>query len=679
MDIPRRRWMTATLVALSLLACACSDEAGEAGVSSLMDVSDGAAFFANPFPMAHRAREDGSLRVLDFPVLNDNASMQQLLALLEGGSSGFSLNGGIMIPFDGPIDETRLPADVAASLDGTATVLLINLDEDPDKFGKLVPIEVSFKAAAETYSPANLLVAVPFQGVVLEPRTPYALVVKRGLGDTSGRPLFASRALQALLAGAPLTSEHGELLKEAFGPLRSWLAAAHTQPSEIAGATVFTTGDPTAEMVAFQEQLSALPPPTLGQLANEADYDGYCVLRGPTTLPVFQRGPKPYAESDSGQLVVDDDGRLVEQERDSLDLILTIPHTTMPDEGFPLVIYAAGAEGKARQVVDRTAIDADPDTGSGPPGQGPAKFYAARGIATLGFNAPLSWDRHPDGTGGLLDFWNVANLGAFRDNIRQGILDITTLVQLMKQLTADASLCAPASTTGASFRYDPAQLFIHGHSTGSTIASASIALEPELRAAVLSGAGGSWIYNLTLAEAPLDMKTVAGELFDYNHPDTVDAFDPAVTLFQTAFESVEVMDWGRATMQHPIAPRLPKQVLLIEGVVDSYHPPRTVNAYAMSVGLDIVAPTVEETAVEDYALVGRELLAAPARGNVLHSSTGPLTGVTVQGQQNAQDGHFVAFEIDSLKHQYSCFLASIVDANVGTLPAANDDALAACP
>jgi hypothetical protein len=350
----------------------------------------------------------------------------------------------------------------------------------------------------------------------------------------------------------------------------------------------------------------------------------------------------------------------------------------MPDDGYPLVLYAAGAEGKARQVVDRTAIDADPDEGLGPAGEGPAKIYAARGVAALGFVAPLTWERNPSGDGGLLDFWNVANLGAFRDNIRQGILDFTTLIAIAKTLSFDAALCPGAITPQGSIRFDASKLVIHGHSTGSTIGSAVIALEPAPIGAVLSGAGGSWIYNVVMAEAPLEMKTIAGVLLGLHKPDEVDVFDPSITLFQTALESIEVMDWGRVTIESPLNGRASKDILLIEGVVDSYHFPRMVNAYGMSVGLDLVEPVVDPDAPSEYALVGRNVLSAPAALNV-SSPFGRVTGVTIQREQNHQDGHYVPFELDDVKYRYGCFVDSLMRFGAGAAPKVVDDALAPCP
>jgi hypothetical protein len=466
-------------------------------------------------------------------------------------------------------------------------------------------------------------------------------------------------------------------MREAFGKFNDWRTDKGVPHSKtLASVAVFTTGDPLAEMHDFYQDVRQRDVEPLTSAAHVDTYDDYCVVSAEISLPVFQSGDKPYAEFPDGQLAVDGSGRLVEQGRDVMEVVLSIPHAAMPEDGFPLVLYAAGAEGRARQVIDRTAVDEDPDEGLGPPGQGPAKHYATRGIAAFGFPAPLTWDRHPDNAGGLLDFWNVANLGTFRDVLRQGMLDFATLVPLLRDVEIDASLCPEATSADGTFRFDPSQLYIHGHSTGATIGGGVIALDPDLRAGVMSGAGGSWIYNVALAESPFDLAGISHLLLDYEAEDEIDIFDPALTLFQHALSSVEVMNWGRATVQHPLPGIASKQLLHIEGVVDTYHFPRMANAYSMAVGLDLVEPAYEETAAQELPLVGRSVIPAPARANV--DAGADLTAVVIQREQNHQDGHYVSFELDDVKYRYSCFVATAVADDIATVPAPKDDPAADC-
>ena len=642
------------------------------GVLSTFDVSDGAGPFQAPFPIAHRVRPDGSLRIADFPNPDDNPWLSQLVDALENDREGFGLNGGIWLPFDGAVDEGRLPADPVASTGADSPVFLVDVSPDSSRYGERVPIEVAFRAEAGLYSPPNLLVVLPYQGVVLERDTTYAVVVRRGLGDAEGKPLFPAEALDALLRGDAPAGPDGAVLAAAFGSLARWLDEEGIAPTDVAAATIFTTGDPLDEMIAWQQQVAASRAPAVTDASLENDYDHFCVIRARTSLPVFQRGPKPYFESDEGHLVVDGAGALVEQERDSLDLVFTLPKTTMPDDGFPLVIYTPDAEGGRRQLVDTSATDEE--------GTGPALYYGARGIGALGYSAPLTGERHPDGSGDGTAFWNTANLAAFRGTLRQGILDVTTLVRIAQGVTFDASLCPDASSASGTLRYDPNAVVIHGHGAGGVIGGVALALEDAANAAVLSGLGGSWIYGVSLAEPrpgagiPGLSKQVRGWLAD----DRPDRFDPVLTLLQTALESVEVMSWGRVTTTAPLPGRDPRHLLLVQGIPDEDHVPRMVDAYAMSVGLDLIAPEVDADALDDYALVGRGLLSPPAKGNI-DLPGGDVTAATIQHAPNGSDGHDVAFGLDEVKYRYAGFVETLVTRGLPTVPGVSDDPFVSCP
>lgn len=662
------------VAALLLAPAACSDDVPP-GVTARMNL-DG-AFFDAPFPSAHRDRGDGSIDVSDFPA-DGNPLIEQMITLLDEGATGYSGNAAIYFTFDGPIAVDRLPETLEDSMDPASPVQLVNVDPESDHYGERIPVEVAFKASAETHTPANLLALLPFPGIVLEPNTTYAAFVRRALGDQAGRALFRSELLDELLNDDPIAGPHAEAMSEAFGAFNAWRREVGSPSiTDIAAATVFTTGDPLEQMRLLYAQARTTSPEPATEIAAVETFDDYCVVSARVALPVYQRGPKPYEAFPDGQLAVDDGGRLEEQARDEVEVVFTIPHGTMPDTGFPIVLYAAGAEGKARQVIDRTAIDADPDEGLGPAGEGPAKHYAMRGIAAFGFPAPLTWERHPDDTGGLLDFWNVANLGTFRDVLRQGVLDFATLVPLMATVQIDETMCPEATTATGTFQFDPDQIYVHGHSTGATIGGAVIALDAELKAGIMSGAGGSWIYNVALAESPFDLSGIAHLLLDYDPDDTVDIFDPALTLFQHTLESVEVMSWGRATIHHTLSGVPAKQLLHIEGVVDTYHFPRMANAYSMALGIDLVEPEAEDSAAVDLALVGREVIPAPATGNI--DGSPDFTAAVIQREQNHQDGHYVPFEFDDVKYRYACFIATAVENGTATVAAPNDDAAAPCP
>ncbi|HJL02916.1 MAG TPA: hypothetical protein RMH85_15185 [Polyangiaceae bacterium LLY-WYZ-15_(1-7)] len=650
-----------------------TDASSPAPVSARFSLAEDAAFFDAPFPIFHRVREDGSLRVADFPNARRVPLLDQLLELMETGNTGFSTNGAVFLPFDGPLDPSSLPPDPAASRAPGASVFLVDVDPTSPERGRRVAIQTDVQSdGVDIYTPPHTLVALPFPGVVLRPGTRYALVATADLRAADGSPLEAPPTLATLLAGGTPPGPRGADAAAAFAPLRAWLDEEGIDPARVIAATVFPTGDPFAETLALRDAIAARPAPPLEDLELAEEYDEFCVVTGRVGLPVYQRGPKPYGTYPSGALVVED-GAPVIQETDEVVVYLTLPKAPMPEAGFPLVLYANGGGGEGRQVIDRTRLDADPREGLGPPGRGPALYYAELGMGALGFPAPLAHERNPEGREGTLDFWNVANLAAFRGNLRQAALDFTTMVAVVKTARLEPALCPGASTEADAFRYDPARLYLQGHSTGGTVGSIVLPLEPELRAGVLSGTGGSWIYNVVDADSPIALRDVARLVLRLGGGDEVDHFDVEMTFFQTVLASTEVMSWGRVTAREPLPEREPRDALFIAGIVDTYHYPRMVHSQGMALGADLVLPAAEETWEEEYALVGLEGITAPATAN-----RNGATVVTLQrAQREGTDGHYVPFEWEDVKRRYACFLASHARDGRATLYDADVDATCA--
>ncbi|MCA9616679.1 MAG: hypothetical protein KC586_28165 [Myxococcales bacterium] len=628
---------------------ATHDAAERAPVSARLDVSAG--FWDAPFPIAHRVRDDGTLVVADFPNARRAPLVDQMLAMLEEAPEGFAADGAIFLPFDGALDATTLPATPAASVADESAVFLIDVDPSSPTRGRRYPVEVVFRAEAQSYAPENVLSVWPFPGVVLPPRTLHAVVVTSRARDVDGRALRRPEALDTLDDAA-------------------WRALFEVVPREqVVAATVFPTGDPFTRLRAWRDAIDALPTPTPTDLVRTDDYETYCVLEGRLSVPIFQAGPKPYEDVPDGAIALDATGAPIVQGHDDAVFTVAIPKSPMPEGGYPLVLYAAGAGGTSRQVVDRTRVAEDPDLGLGPAGRGPALFYADVGLAAAAIAAPLTAERNPSGREGTFDFWNVANLRAFRGNLQQATLDFTTLTAAVAAMRVDPALCPGASTDEAAFRFDAERVYLQGHSTGGTVGSVALPLEPRIRAAVLSGTGGSWIYNVADADSPFVLRDVAKVFLRLREGDVVEHHDVELTLFQTVLASVEVMSWGRVTALAPEGDA--KDVLLVAGIVDTYHFPRMIHSQGMSLGADLALPSVEPTWEDEYTLVGLRGLGTPVRGNV----RGEVTSVMLQrAQREGVDGHYVPFEHDDLKRRYACFLASHARDGRATLYADGVDA-----
>src|SRR5690606_23966464 len=107
--------------------------------------------------------------------------------------------------------------------------------------GELIPT-LAQTLEPDAYSPEHTLAIAPRPGFVLRPNTTYAAVVRTGALDAEGRPLATSPILDRLRTRAP--SGAAEQAADAvYAPLWYTLSQLGVDAADVAGATVFTTGD----------------------------------------------------------------------------------------------------------------------------------------------------------------------------------------------------------------------------------------------------------------------------------------------------------------------------------------------------------------------------------------------------------------------------------------------------
>ena len=104
----------------------------------------------------------------------------------------------------------------------------------------------------------HLLMAQPVWGMPLRPLTTYAFVVRRGVKDAQGlplgRPAVLAQVLDAAMTGAAVPKAYDKLataLQPLIVALKDNTVAVPWK--DIAAATVFTTGDPSAQLVQMAE------------------------------------------------------------------------------------------------------------------------------------------------------------------------------------------------------------------------------------------------------------------------------------------------------------------------------------------------------------------------------------------------------------------------------------------
>jgi hypothetical protein len=651
--------LLALTLALALLPGAgCSSRPDEPPCSVLMDFAR-PTFFGAPFPSDDLAASDGRISLERYPNAPANPFVTQLTRLLSRDARGFATTGGVFLSTSAPIDAASLPA-LAASTSAAASVALVDVDAASPELGRRWPAHVAFDADAGPFGAPNLLSIVPLQGVPLPPRRTMAAVATRGVRDGRGRALEPGPEMLALRRGErPATMP--EAAFERYVRALDALGRAGVAAGDVVGLAVFTTGDPTAELLAATRAVAAAPLPAIDAAPKLAEVlDGYCVYTTNISMPDFQGGAPPFA-SDGGTWVHDAAGALVVQRRATSRLVLTVPRAAAPAAGYPLGIMIRTGGGGDRPLVDRGVQDAK--GAALELGSGPARELAKVGFAGASADGPHGGPRNVSSGDEQFLMFNVDNIAAIRDNVRQSALETALLERVLEGLTFDASDCPGAGAV----RFDGRRVALLGHSMGATVAPLALAAEPRFGAAVLGGAGASWIENLLHKRKPLAVRPLVEILLGYASAERrLMRADPVLSLVQWALEPADPLVYGPRLVRAPADGEPRRHVLVQQGVVDRYIMPTIANALALSTGLDLAGEPLEATAaelrddaeqtplVDVLAFAGGRALPLPVAGNA-----GGATAVVRQyPEDGVQDGHEIMFQSERAKADYRCFLLS---------------------
>ena len=632
-----------------------------------MDFTRAGGFYTAPFPGEDLRRADDTIDLSRFPGHGKSAVLDAALGAIAADARGFSTTAGIFLTTTFPIDLTSLPRTAAVSLTGEATVFLVDVDPASPWHGQRTPADVAFLDDGGPYGAQNLLSLVPYQGVPLHPSTLYAAVVTTRVRDDRGHRLSVSPSLRTLLLrGAP-----AGLSPSALGEFRTALGELG-HPEELAAVAVFRTDAPLAGMAAVAEAIIGEHPVPNAPLAAAEVFSNFCVYQSTIDMPQYQRGTPPY-ESVGGTWAFDSSGKPLRQRYERANLVVTFPATPMPPEGFPTVVFSRTGAGGERPLVDR-GVRVD---GRFVPGTGPAGDFARAGFAAISIDGPLGGLRNAVHADEQFLIFNFSNPGAIRDNIRQSAAELILTAHLLDTLTVDASGCAGLENPRA--RFNPEKVALFGHSMGATISPLALAYEPRFRAAILSGAGGSWIANLIHKQKPLPVRHVTEFMLGYTQRwFTVTQGDPALSILQ----------WGAEAADPPIyGARIKGQVLMFEGIVDHYILPPMANATSLSMGLDLAGEELDRATPElgsyatfrDVAVFsGRTALPYPVEGNLKRADGEVVTAAVVQRLGDGiEDGHEAVFQTPGPKYQYRCFLKTFAAGRARIV--APQDGLGVCP
>ncbi len=656
------------LLATALAACSrssvpCDDTTCPAATTIRMDFTGAAGFYASPFPGDTRVGDDGRPRLDDFPNPRKLALIETVRRMLTASPRGFGLTSGIFFAASAPIDPASLP-DVHASVGRDASVFLVGVDPGAPDRGRRYPISTRFLPDGGPFGAPNLLVALPYQGFPLRPRTRYAVAVRTAVRAASGDPLAIGPSMAQLAAGRrpPGMSETAH---ESYKAALVALGEAGVDAKGLAALTVFTTGSPEDDLTKVTTAMRAKVPSIRRPFAPAEVFPTFCVYQTRIPMPEYQGGVPPYTGG-GGAWVLDAKGAPLVQREEESNFVVTVPRTVMPAAGYPIVVFSRTGGGGERPLVDRGVEAAS----GGPPlapGTGPAFTFAKAGWAGSSIDGPHGGLRNVTRADEQFLMFDVANPPALRDNVRQSAAELALQAHILEKVTVDVSLCPGATAPGQTARFDPGMMALMGHSMGATIAPLTAAVEPRFRALLLSGAGGSWIANVMHKQKPLAVKPLAELLLGITgsgYPLT--AHDPALSLYQWVGEEADPPVYGRRILAEPVGQ--PRHVLMMQGIADTYIPPPVANATSLSFGLDLAGPALDVkspafaglTGIEALlGLAARKRVALPVERNV-QTASAPVTAVVTQHLEDGiEDGHEVVFQTEGPKHAYRCFLEGL--------------------
>lgn len=333
-------------------------------------------------------------------------------------------------------------------------------------------------------------------------------------------------------------------------------------------------------------------------------------------------------------------GTPIIQGEEDLRFSLSVPEGEMPEGGWPIVLYAHGTGGNFQSFYRQEV----------------ALSLAKKGLAVIS----IDQIHHGERDGGLCDggvdysqcvsllFFNFLVPKAGRDNVRQSAIDYVSLLRLVQDLEIPADI----SDLEQASRFNPNKVMFMGHSQGGLNGSLFLAIEPQVLGGVLSGAGSNIAISLEQKTKPFDVNQLVKLALGFSIDQTLDRWDPTLTLLQTFIEPGDCSNFARFWFHQPPEGYSAKSILMTIGLRDEYTPPDTNFALAVAGRVPLVEPIAQPISALDF--LGIENAGIPPISSNVNN------GVATAGlTQYANEGHFLIFDLPSAKERYSKFLQEL--------------------
>jgi len=650
-------------------------------------------FFRLPFPNDLR-RDTYSLDLEGFPVppaevTGEFGPIVDRWVDAVASNTGFALNGPTLFRASEPFVFNNDAAHPA--------MYLVNIDEKSDDRGKRHPIHYygqNGTASANNYICQNWFGAQTFHGFPLDPSTTYAVFVTSSVEPAGGGSFKRDTHLNMLLNDDAPT-DFGELQAwETYAYLRSFYKSeANSSGIDLSifqtiGATVFTTSEgqtflehmaPITTTIPTHKALyvcdaggdspcstaPGLTPEERAQRRCPTPSPNFLELHGRVEFPQFQGGTPPFTHE--GGEIVHNGSRFTEQYREEVCFSLTIPReVSMPEAGWPVILYAHGTGGSFRNGV------------------GLAEAAAVRGMAVLSFEGTLHGERrHDTDDDGLVDgltvdelAFNLRNPDAARDNLLQGAMDLRSAVAYIKDFNSP-EISKPVDLE---LGLDPENAFFFGHSQGAQQGVLFLGNQPTIRVAALSGGGANLLRSLT--EKTMPKYRVPGSTMDLGpveilqlalmeRPDRqLTTYHPVLALLNTHVNRSDAELYAHRLIENPKASG-PKSLLHYIGHVDPYTPLRTSAALAIATGLDVGGHTLFPAPCSQYDDAENSICSSMKSGYLglvglpltenVPSSNGPKQTAAALMVSAAEPGggHGVAFLPEEIERVFDFFYSAL--------------------
>ena len=572
------------LAGMSGCASETCPQAPVAKVHGLFDLAPGGVF---PFPSNRFTRSDAEspsgfrlhlepelTPVLDgaLTLIGDDpgAQLEQINRL-----DGFALRGPMLLPFDGLLEPSSLPADSAASVEMDSSVFLVGLfGSGPDE-GRRVPIDLRLLDWAK----GQIIEVTPLRG--LRPQARYALVATRDLLDAAGDPVGPSLDFWIACADCPPSaawSTDDQRLARRLEIQDLLAQEAGLESADLVLVSVFTTQEIESRLAGLWEALESrsdfsvnldwngdgqtdlflpadlpdIPPNVLG-LEHV-----YRVLKGSFLMPEFR--------DEAGHMHFGLDGLPLVVDEVRVPFVLALPPPAM--QPAPVVILQPGLSAFKEYAMFM------------------AGMLAEQGLATLAIDLA----EHGEGPSRDTAFVDLVDSEVTSANFYQSAADLGGLLRTLHGELAGLDVLPDGGDGQVDL--DVTRVAFVGSSAGAMVGSLLLSRRPDIDAAAFCVGGGGFHNFLSFYfDGMLNAVKLAGlRALAQALTDKADPANHARAFSETAW---------------PELPFLSQQV-----IGDSIMPAKATEVLARELGLPLLEPVLSP-------VMGLELAETPARGRGL--------------------------------------------------------------